>query len=125
MFDIEDLYTVEAHSKGAEMQVDGPDDKPLELYITFIGLDSDKWDEINRKHKQKRLAAIRAEDFKLENKIKAEMMAEAVISWRGFERKGKAVKMTKKSVVELFINAPYLWTQANLFISDRANFMKG
>lgn len=125
MTDIFDLYTVDAHGDGAEMQVKGPDGVKLDMFITFVGVDSDKWDEIQREYRPKQLEALKDSDTRIINRIRAEMMSKAALGWRGVESKGETIDFTVEKLTELFINAPYIWDQANLFIADRVNFIKG
>lgn len=125
MIDIEELYTVDAHEAGAEMCVNDKYGNKTEMFITFVGVDSDKWDDIKREFQAKRVEAISKDDFKLDNKLKAEMIASAALGWRGFNSKGVAVEFTKESLVTLLTKAPYIWDQANLFIVARVNFTKG
>lgn len=112
--DIKDLYTADVHEAGSEMHVEGPDGKPIDFFITLVGKDSKKWRAIKRKYERDMLM-----DKDPERDYVAEMLADAVISWRG----DGIQKFTRKAALELFINAPYILDQANVFVGTRSNFM--
>ena len=119
---IEDLYTLASHSKGAEMQVNGLDGKPVGMFITFVGIDSPQWEAITRKYRKAQLKAMKEGDDK---KVVAAMCADAAIGWRGFKSKNKIIKFSNAKVKELLLQAPYICDQADVFIGQRINFTKG
>ena len=114
--DIDQLYTVEDHEKGAEMQVHDQNGKPLDMYLTIAGMDSKAWRQAFNKNKRK---MIEGED------IKADILSEVTIGWRGFTSKGKELEFSKKKAKNLYSQAPYIADQVDRFIADRSNFTKG
>lgn len=124
MGEINSLYTMAAHDAGAEMQLKDVSGKPLDVFITFVGSDSEKWDEIEAQFRTQQIEAIREGGIK-QRRCKSEMLGAAALSWRGVESDGKPLEFKNESVVELFYHAPYIREQADLFIADRANFTKG
>lgn len=124
MTDLTDLYTVEAHGIGAEMQVKGPDGVKLDMYISFVGIDSEKWEEIQTKFRTEQLEAATKGKTALA-KVISKMLSEAAFAWRGFKSKGDVVEFTNDAAFELFVNAPYVREQADDYIATRANFIKG
>lgn len=115
---ITDLYTVDDHEAGAEMQVKSPSGKVTDFFICFVGRDSKAFRKLNHEH-EKRVFGGGDEDESL-----AELMACAATDWRGLKDNKKAVKFSKAKVKQLMVNAPYIVEQANLFIGSRANFTK-
>lgn len=116
--DIENLFTVEAHESGAEMQVKDENGNDLDMFITVAGLDSKVF--------RAALVAVKRK-FIEENAADAdaETLAEATLGWRGFMSDGKELEFSKEKIKDLYINAPYIKTQVNFFIGNRANFTKG
>jgi hypothetical protein len=113
---IDELYTVDAHDKGAEMQVLDQFGKEIDMYFTIIGVDSKKWRSL-----QKQSKSLDNEDIE----ATANILKEAIIGWRGVQSKGKDVKFSKDMAFKVLMNAPYLMAQIISFIVDRTNFMKG
>lgn len=103
---IDQLYTVEDHEEGAEMQVKGPDGKYLDMYITLVGMDSKTWRKAWARHKKK-LVMTMAEDQDSEE-AESQMMAEVTKGWRGFLSDGKEFEFSKERAKKLYLNAPYV-----------------
>jgi len=120
---VEDLYTLASHSKGAEMQINGLDGKPVDMFITFVGIDSPQWEAITRKHRKAQIKVIKAGGD--DRTVTVAMLAEAATGWRGFKSKGKVIKFSSLRIKELLTNAPYICDQADVFVGTRVNFMKG
>lgn len=116
--DINSLHTLDSHETGAEMQVEAADGEKLDCFITFVGLDSHKWRELDRQM-QREILLCKGKNV---DAITDRCMAEAAISWRGFEENGKELEFSTERLHELFTNAPYIKEQANQFIGTRGNF---
>lgn len=117
---IEELYTVEAHETGAEMQVKNQSGKLTEMFITLIGVDSKKWRKLVKDRRKVMLDGTGdpdADDIK--------MLVNASIGWRGFMSNDKEIEFTKQNIKALYENAPYIAEQADRFIAKRSNFIKG
>ena len=117
MFDIDQLYTLDAHEKGAEMQLVDNTGKKIDAYITLAGADSDVFRNAWNENKIKALEG--------DTNITERMMVACALDWRGLGSKGKAIKFSKKKAEQLFKNAPYLIKMADNFIAERENFTKG
>jgi len=115
---IDDLYTVEDHEAGAEMQIKDQFGALLDCYIKFAGIDSKTW---RRGYAKSKRAIIRGED---ETKALADALSNATISWRGLTSDGKDIPFSKEKAAQLYINAPYIMDQADTFIAARENFTK-
>ena len=124
MIELSSLYTVDDHGAGAEMRVKDVNGKPTELYITFVGIDSEKWDDVQAEFRHKQADAIR-EGGRKNSKVKSEMLAAAAIGWRGAGSNGVDVEFSVENVGTLLFNAPYVRAQADDFIATRVNFTKG
>ena len=117
MTNIDELYTLEHHENGAEMQVKDENGNDLDMYLILAGTDSKRFREGFAKAKREALL----DDETDTNVI---TLSEATIGWRGFMSKGKELEFSKEKVEQLYRNAPYIMTQVNFFIGNRANFTK-
>ena len=118
---IDELYTLEHHENGVEMNVNDENGEPTELFIKVVGIDSKQY----RTARTKMLRAIVNDKDSDENEIRAQAMAETSIGWRGALSKGKDIPFSKEVVKDLYLNAPYIMDQFDKFISNRINFSKG
>lgn len=116
---IDELFTVDRHEAGSEMQVRSEEGKLLDLFITLVGVDSKAWRTAEIEMKRQLLAGGDPID------TTADAMGKCSLSWRGFKSKGKDLEFSKESVTNLYLSAPYIGTQADKFLSNRANFTKG
>jgi len=111
---ITDLYTVEKHEKGSECQIKDENGELIDLFITVVGLDS----------KAFRSGFIEGRRDMLTNDdpldSEALTLAKSSISWRG--EIIDSLEFSEESIKNLYLNAPYIANQINLFIGDRANF---
>lgn len=120
------LYTADIHNAGAELQLRDEFGKALNLWLTFVGVDSKIYRDMQKKLERMTILFMR-------NPENADRMddetfyAECALSWRGeFEGDdGKPLDFSKESVKELFYGAPYVLNQVKAFIRDRENFTKG
>jgi len=121
--DIEKLYTVDLHEAGAEVQINGPDGKPTDIFIKMVGIDSKTWRNIIKRKERALLKMSYDEIAEVEDGYL--ILAEATLGWRGIESNGKPVEFSKKKAEQLYKNAPYIRDQVDVFIANRSNFMKG
>jgi hypothetical protein len=121
--ELNELYTVDLHEKGAEMQLTGVDGTLVNCFITLMGIDSPSWAGIVKKHRDQRVKAIGDDVAAINNK--ASMVAEASIGWRGFTSDGEEIEFSVEKVKDLYLKAPYILTQADNFIAERVNFITG
>lgn len=101
---------------GAWMVIKGPDGKETEARLLVAGPDSDKWESI-------RLDLAR-NDLSKGGKKLYEFLCKAVLDWDGITLNGKPMKFSMAKCRQLLKNAPYIASQVDLFIGDRANFLK-
>ena len=122
---LDQLYTVEDHGKGAKMLVIDQFGQETDFSITFVGVDSKKWREIYRKN-QRKLVGLSGDDLmKTIADNSASILAEAALDWSGaVDSKGAEIKFSKKGIEDLLNNAPYIKEQADEFVAKRGNFIK-
>lgn len=118
---VEDLYTVEKHEAGAEMQVRDENGKLLDMYITMAGVDSKRLKNAFKEAKRKIMDGSNVDS----DDLSIDAFADSTIGWRGFQSKGKNIKFSKSKIRQLYKNAPYIIKQLDDFSSERANFTKG
>ncbi len=116
--DIENLYTVENHENGSECQINDQEGNSLDMFITVVGLDSKSFRNGFIEGRREMLT----NDDPLESE--ASTLAKATIGWRGFTSNGVELEFSEDTVKNLYLNAPYIANQINIFIGDRANFIK-
>jgi hypothetical protein len=116
--ELSNLYTLEEHEEGAEVQIKNPSTEQLtDFYITVRGPDSRAY-----------RTALRAYHRSiLENKEGGDvaMLVAVTKDWRGLKDNGKEIKCSEKSAKDLYTNAPAVATQVDQFVSNRKNFTKG
>lgn len=115
---IDQLYTVEDHEHGAEMQVRGPDGILLDMFVSLKGVDSKTF---RKAYNQAKREILLGEDSA---EAEAKVLAEVSTGWRGFNDKGEELIFTKELAIQLYINAPYLKEQVDQFIAKRKNFIQ-
>lgn len=116
--DIDQLYTVDAHEAGAEMQVKDQAGKLLDMWITIAGLDSKAY----RAAESEMQKEIR--DGKDVEAAKVDAVTKISIGWRGFTSEGAEIPFSKEAIEKLYANAPYILQQADRFLANRVNFIK-
>jgi hypothetical protein len=118
------LETAQAHNEGAEMRVRGPDGEYTDFYIMLSGMDSTTWRKAARDVKRK-VVEVMSAGGEVDIDFEAESLAASTIGWRGLESDGEAVEFNVDTAFSLYKNAPYIQDQADRFMGDRANFIKG
>lgn len=116
--DLKQLYTVEAHESGSELQIVSPvDGKLTDFHIRVVGPDSKQYREAMR-------AFHRALLDKSENG-ESDMLAAITKDWRGLKDGKNPVEFSPAAARDLYINAPFVASQVDRFIADRKNFTQG
>ena len=118
MSNIDQLYTVEDHGKGARMPILDQFGKETDMAFIVVGVDSKKWRSLASKANE-----VEADNDNIEKTAK--LLSEAVIGFENIQKDGKDLKHSTKTVYQIFINAPYLLKQVTAFLLNRANFTKG
>ncbi len=116
---IEELFSLDEHEAGAELQIKGKDGMLVDMFIKIIGPDSKKWRKLSNDLLRK---SYREEGDAEENKIDA--LTEATLDWRGFMSDGEEFSFSKDRIKQLYTNAPYIMEQIDLFLAKRENFTK-
>lgn len=120
------LDTAQAHSEGAEMQVELPNGDKTDLYIRLAGVDSKLWRKLQKQKQRDMIAkAMAGDDAEIGDDDAAEILADATLGWRGAELNGEPVEFSLDAILALYKSAPYIADQADRFIGARANFTKG
>ncbi len=118
---IEDLYTVESHESGADMQVKDDTGKELDMYLKIAGVDSKIFRKVKNELRREILKDVDADT----EGLRAKSLAQVTLGWKGFQSEGEDLEFTQEKAEQLYINAPYLMDQADQFINKRENFTKG
>jgi len=118
--ELDKLCTTKLHEEGSELCVKDPLGNDTDFYITLAGIDSKRFKAAMVKMRKAILANPEA-DLDV---LKAEAIAECILSWRGLTDNDKEVEFTLLRGENLFLSAPYIYEQANDFIGERINFMK-
>lgn len=117
---IEDFFTRDEHNDGSEIRLKDKGGKLSPCFLTVVGPDSDKWREITADmHRDALMRSFDDADNRSSAELRAEYLAKAVISSRGFEG-----ELDEERYKKLFIMAPYVSDQVDRFIADRSNFIK-
>lgn len=128
---VTDLYTVEAHDEGADLNIKDPNTrKPIEnCFITIAGPDSKIFRKAEKLQYKKTLLAMASDEENADDLIEkdAEFLAEITLGWRGIDKndQGDALEFSKEEAKKLYLNAPFIRDQVNTFSQTRANFTKG
>ena len=122
MTNIEDLFTVDSHEAGAEMQVQDENGNKLKMFITVAGPDSKVFRKVKVKLRTKLLKGGENVDIEA---IRAKALADVTLGWRGFKSKGKKLEFSIEKVEQLYNCAPYVMDQLDQFVNKRLNFTKG
>lgn len=122
--DITSLYTADSHADGSEMTVCDETNKPLDMFITLAGPDSEVWQQATR-DRQKRAFSRAFVDGDDNVDYDIEELVAASLGWRGFEQAGAELEFSKENIRQLYKQAPYIKDQAIIFVHTRANFTKG
>ena len=118
---IDDLYTVESHESGADMQVKNDAGEKLDMFITIAGVDSKIFRKVKNELRREILKDVDADT----EGLRAKSLAQVTLGWKGFQSEGEDLEFTQEKAEQLYLNAPYLMDQADQFINKRENFTKG
>ena len=122
--DIKSLYTLEAHSRGSEMNIISPrDGKPTDCFLTVLGADSIAWREARLDFDREVINL--GDDKKAKSLLIATTQADAVIGWRGVDNEGKPLDFDRAFLIDLLVESPSIGDQVERFKDTRSNFTKG
>lgn len=117
--ELSDFNTADSHGEGSEMQVRKPDGELTDCYIKLVGIDSPLWRDIVRERQRLSLSASLSGES---NDASETDISKATIGWRGFTDNGDEVEFSTEKAKQLYLAAPYILDQADVFIANRANF---
>jgi len=126
-FDLASLDTIAASNEGEWMNVMHPKtDEPIGARIKLAGPDSDIVKKAQNKITNRRLKGRGRNKLDAEsiNEEQVEMLASCTLGWEGIVVNGEEVKFSKDNAVNLYLKYPWIMEQVNIFIGDRANFIK-
>lgn len=116
--DLKQLYTVEAHESGSELQIISPiDGKLTDFHIRVMGPDSKRYREAMR--------AFHRTLLEKSDNGEIDMLVAITKDWRGLKDGKSAVEFSPAAARDLYTNAPFVATQVDRFIADRKNFTQG
>lgn len=127
MTDFSELLTQEDHDRGAEINILHPvTKKTTNIFIKVAGIDSKRWMESKNKV-TKSLAGLSEKEIKEfdTHELAISCLAHATMGWRGVTSDDKELPFSLDKCKELYRGSPYVYSQVNKFIEDRANFTKG
>ena len=114
-----DLYTVDKHDAGAEVQILDGEGNKTPLKIRVRGMDSAVFRAATKRQQKLYVEAMR-EDREYDSEIGViDGLVDATMGWSGTDE-----KFTPELCKELYEKAPYVKDQIDRFIGDRANFTK-
>lgn len=132
--DLSVLDTRKAAEEGAKLQLRHPvDDTPLTgdkgepITITVIGTDSQTFKRamhaqadrrINKPNSRRVMTMQSVEDDSIN------LLVAATIDWEGIVVDGKELPFSNENAHALYERFPWIREQVNIFVGDRANFLK-
>ena len=130
--DLTKLNLSTASAEGVQMELLHPVtevsfDPPI--HITVVGMDSDRYQKIQREATNKRLKKaqhrgrvrlqVTAEELEQES---IELLAKCILGWENIEWEGEPLKFSLDNAKKL-VSVQWIREQLDAFIGDRANFL--
>lgn len=116
---LNDLYTVENHEDGAELQIKDENGKKTPLWLTVKGTDSLTYRNELKKQKSAYVEASRNDKTLDTDNFVIDTLVASTSGWRGTDE-----EFTKELCRELYENAPFVKEQVDDFMTERKNFTK-
>ena len=119
---ITELFTVEAHDKGAEMEIVNPNTgKPSGVFLTLAGMDSKAYADAEKSERNAEIKRSRWEPRSAEEDDDAKIarIVACTIGWRGTDE-----PFSREAVENLYRNSPPVMRQAFIFIHGPENFRR-
>ncbi len=114
-----DLYTVDIHEQGSELQIKDGEGELTPLFITVKGVDSVSYRNEFKKQKAAYLDASQTGKEVDTDKFVVSALVACTVGWRGTDE-----KFSKKLCKELYEKAPFVREQVDTFMVERKNFTK-
>ena len=116
---LNDLYTVENHEDGAELQIKDENGKKTPLWLTVKGTDSLTYRNELKKQKTAYVEASRNDKTLDTDNFVIDTLVASTSGWRGTDE-----ELSKELCRELYENAPFVKEQVDDFMTERKNFTK-
>lgn len=131
--DLAQLDTSPAANAGEKMELRGPNQAPVlkadntPVTITLLGQDSDTFIKTknaqgNRFLKQRGKATVTMEGSEADG---VALLAKCTVGWDGIVVDGAELPCTYENAVALYNRFKFIREQADEFVAERANFLKG
>lgn len=130
LVDLSNLDTNKASEVGAVLEVLHPTaNTPLGIKITLAGVDSDLYRRTINKNVNKRVQRMKPGQslpFTAEEQEESslELLAICTLGWENVVVDGEAIPHSKENAKELYARFPWIREQVDMFIGDRANFLR-
>lgn len=131
--DLSELDTRKAAEEGAKLQLRHPvddtpltDDKGVPITITVVGSDSQTFKRAMHAQADRRMAKANRRNMTMQS-IEDEginLLVAATTGWFGIIVDGKAMPFSGDNAHTLYDRFPWIREQVNVFVGDRANFLK-
>jgi hypothetical protein len=132
LLDLSTLDTTKAAEDGATLEVRHPatgeiltQDNGEPITITLAGTDSDRFRKAQRANNTRRLRNPRQLDGDDIERDGLNSLVLCTLAWSGIALDGQELDCTPANVRQVYQRLPWLREQADRFVSDRANFLKG
>ena len=130
--DLSQLDSVEAHNAGIDVELFSPrDGTPLDMFITVLGKDSDKFNEVTTAQNRARIQQAQQGGFRpgrgpvnTGEREGLELLAACTIGWKNIELDGEMLPFTTANAVKLYKRFPWIKEAIDIAIGDRALFMQ-
>ena len=120
--DITDLFTADTHEQGAMMTVKDEGGNETDIKLHIVGIDSPTWRQITHDITKKMVFDDDGETDDID--IRAFNLSKAIKGWDFPDKSDSDFPYNKENAFLLLKKAPYICTQIDGFIADRANFTK-
>lgn len=123
--DLSILDTRKAADAGAVLELVHPTThKPLDIFITLAGVDSQVWKDAQRRQSNNRLKKksfrLSAEELEAEG---VDMLAACTLDWENMILDGQELECSRENAARVYSRFSWLKEQVDEFIGDRANFL--
>lgn len=124
--DLKTLDITSPANEGVWMDIEHPiTGEVLDIKIKVAGIDSNIYRKKLREQQNKRIRKgfknITAEELEAEA---IELLVACTLDWKGVEYEGQELECNPENIRKIYKEFPWIREQVDLFINDRANFLK-
>src|SRR3990172_3999151 len=127
MAELSTFDTVTRSNEGVEMELKRlADGKPSGVFFMLLGKDGDEFRNISAERERfvsERIAGGGQLSAEEREELNLDMFARCTKGWRGLQDKSVPVPFSREKAKEVYSKYPGIREQANIFISERANFV--